>query len=82
MLKIFTNQKQNLTSDIDTWIVKYFTYKSGLSITYPSVKECYQVFTDKNEAKEYVERLKDAIKILGITALPEPKMYLQERNSL
>lgn len=82
MIRIFTKQKQELTSDIDTWIVKYKTYTVGINIDYPKVKECYQAFTDKEEAEEYVKRLKDAMKVLGITALPEPKMYLQDRNSL
>lgn len=83
MIRIFTKQKQELTSDINTWIVKYITYKnSGIGVKYPSVEECYQAFTDENEAKEYVKRLKDAIKVLRITSLPEPKMYLQDKNSL
>lgn len=82
MIRIFTKQKQELKSDIDTWIVKYKTYKMGCDIKYPNVKECYQAFTDKNEAEEYVERLNDAMKILGIESLPKAKMYLQERNSL
>ena len=82
MIKIFTKHKQELKSDIDTWIVKYTTYKNSWNIRYPDIEECYQAFTNKDEAKEYVARLKDAIKVLGITALPEPKMYKQERNNL
>lgn len=84
MIKLFTKQKQELKSDVDTWIVKYTTYKKSYPpiVKYPDVKECYQAFTDKDEAKEYVERLKDAMKVLGITSLPEPEMYLQDKNSL
>lgn len=82
MIKIFANQKKELKSDIDTWIVKYTTYKKGISLQYPNDKICYQAFTDKNEATEYKESLMDAMKLLGITSLPEPEMYLQERNSL
>ena len=83
MIRIFTKQKQELTSDIDTWIVEYTTYKNGLiGVQYPKVKTCYQAFTDKKEAEEYRQRLKDALHVLGITSLPSPKLYLQERNSL
>ena len=83
MIRIFTKQKQELTSDIDTWIVEYKTYKNSyIDVKYPRVETCYQAFTDKTEAEEYVKRLKDALKVLGITSLPSPKMYLQDRNSL
>lgn len=82
MIRIFTKQKQELKSDIDTWIVEYITYKKGISVKFPEPKQCYQAFTDKKEAKEYVDRLKDAMNVLGITSLPEPKMYLQENNSI
>lgn len=83
MIRIFTKQKQELKSDIDTWIVEYLTYKNSyIDVKYPRVEKCYQAFTDKKEAEEYRARLKDALNILGITSLPSPKMYLQERNSL
>ena len=83
MIRIFGDKKKELHSDVDTYIVKFKTYKQGIcSIDYPKVEEVYQAFTDENEAKEYVNRLKEAMKLLGITALPEPKVYLQEKNSL
>lgn len=82
MIRIFTKQKKELTSDIDIWIVKYTTYKKDLSVNYPKVEECFQPFTNKNEAIEYKAALEDAMKILGITSLPKPELYLQKRNSL
>lgn len=82
MIKIFSKDRKTLNSDIDTWIVKWKTYKYGCTIDYPKVKECYKAFTDKNEAREYADALNDAMKLLGIESLPYAKVYLQEVNSL
>lgn len=82
MIKIFSKDKQILNSDLDTYIVKFKTYKRDFSIKYPEVKEVYKAFTDKEEANEYANRLKEAMKMLGITALPEPIVYKEEKNSL
>ena len=56
MIKIFTRKTKELTSDIDTWIVVWKTYKyQFLDGTHPHVQKCYQAFTDKQEAEEYAE---------------------------
>lgn len=82
MIKIFSKNRQILNSDIETYIVKFKTYKARLNIEYPTVKEVYRAFTDKDEAYEYAKRLKESIKMLGITSLPEPIVYKEEKNSL
>ena len=82
MIKIFSKNRQTLNSDIETYIVKFKTYKSGFSVEYPTVKEVYQAFTNKDEAYEYAERLKEALKMLGITSLPEPVVYKEKKNSI
>lgn len=82
MIRIFSRDRKELHRDIDTWIVKWKTYECNWSIEYPRVKECYKAFTDKNEAKEYAEALNDAMKLVGITALPDAKVYKQEVNSI
>ena len=83
MIRIFSKDRKELHSDIDTWIVKWTTYKSSwVSIKYPEVEECYKVFTNKNEADEYASALNDAMKLVGITALPKAKVYKQEVNSI
>lgn len=82
MIRIFSKQRKELKSDIDTWVVEYTTYKRGTSVRFPEVKKCFQAFTNKEEAIEYKESLMDAIKLLGITSLPEPELYLQKNNSL
>lgn len=83
MIRIFGKERKTLTTDIDTWVVKWTTYEDSWSgIRYPNVKECYKAFTDKNEADEYAKTLNDAMKLVGITALPNAKVYKQEVNSV
>lgn len=82
MIRIFGKERRTLTSDIDTWIVNWTTYTATYSINYPKVKECHKAFTNKEEAVAYAEALNDAMKLVGITALPWAKVYKQEVNSL
>lgn len=82
MIKIFSKDRKELHSDVDTWIVKWTTYKYSISVEYPKIKECYKAFTDKEEAEEYANALNDAMKLVGITSLPNAKVYKQEVNSI
>lgn len=83
MIRIFTKDRKELHSDIDTWIVKWITYEYRFSdYTHPIVKECYKAFTDKDEAKDHADALNNAMKLIGITALPNAKVYKQEVNSI
>ena len=83
MIKIFSKQRKELHSDIDTWIVKWTTYECSFTgVSYPKVRRCYKAFTDKNEANEYKDALNDAMKLVGITALPYAEVYKQQVNSI
>lgn len=82
MIRIFGKERKELHSDIDTWIVKWKTYTCGCDIRFPNVKECYKAFTNKDEANEYANVLNDAMKLVGITSLPDARVYKQEVNSL
>ena len=84
MIKIFGKEHKTLTSDVDTWIVKWTTYKSTYSgnIKYPNVEECFKAFTDKNEAYLYAAALNESMDLLGITSLPRAKAYKQEVQSV
>ena len=84
MIKIFSKERKTLTSDVDTWIVKWTTYKSRYTgtIKHPNVEECFKAFTDENEAREYAAALNDALRLVGITSLPKATVYKQEVNSL
>lgn len=83
MIRIFTKDRKELHSDIDTWIVQWTTYKSSFTgIKYPNIEECYKAFTDKEEANEYADALNNAMKLVGITALPKAEVYKQKVNSI
>ena len=84
MIRIFSKDRKELKTDIDTWIVKWTTYKSEFfsNVQYPKAKECYKAFTDKREAEEYASALNDAMKLIGIDALPNAEVYKQEVNSI
>lgn len=84
MIRIFSKDRKELHSDIDTWIVKWTTYKSDFlnGIQYPKVVECHKAFTNKDEAHEYAKTLNDAMKLIGITSLPDAEVYRQKVNSI
>lgn len=83
MIRIFSKDRTELHSNIDTWIVKWTTYKCSWSgVKFPNIEECHQAFTDKNEADEYAKTLNDAMKLIGISALPNAIVYKQEVNSI
>lgn len=83
MIKIFTRKTKELTSNVDTWIVIWKTYKYQFSdCTYPNVQKCYQAFTNKQEAEEYAEALNKAMKLLQMTALPDAVVKKQEPGGL
>lgn len=82
MIRIFSKDRKELHSDIDTWIVQWTTYKHSLSVEFPKSKECYKAFTNKDEAVEYADALNDAMKLVGITSLPDARVYKQEVNSI
>lgn len=83
MIKIFTRKTKELTSNVDTWIVKWKTYKCHFSDgSYPYVEQCYQAFTNREEAEEYVEALNKAMKLLQMTALPDAVVKKQEPGGL
>ena len=83
MIKIFTRKTKELTTDIDTWIVVWKTYKCHFSDgSYPYVEQCYQAFTNKEEAEEYAEALNKAMQLLQITSLPDAIVKKQEPGGL
>lgn len=84
MIRIFSKDRKELHSDVDTWIVKWTTYKDDFfsNIKYPKVEECYKAFTNKDEAYEYAKALNDAMRLVGITSLPNAEVYKQKVNSI
>lgn len=66
MINIFKKECKTLTSDIDTWIVKWYRATGGI---YVKEEEVAQFFSDKDEAEEFVNSLKRAVKLLGHTGI-------------
>jgi hypothetical protein len=65
MLKIFKSGHDTLTSDIETWVVRWNKRYSEYSGGY---KEVAQFFTSEKEARDFKDSLDRAIKLLGHTA--------------
>ncbi|MFS0905677.1 hypothetical protein AB3N02_21775 [Priestia aryabhattai] len=64
MLKIFRRGHKTLTSDLETWCVRWHQRYGIYSSQY---KEVAQFFTNKEEAEEFAESLRRANKLLGHT---------------
>ncbi|TCJ00448.1 hypothetical protein [Cytobacillus praedii] len=64
MLKIFKKGHTTLTTDVETWAVRWNIKYGEFS---SDQKEVAQFFTSKEEAKDFAESLKRANKLLGHT---------------
>lgn len=64
MLKIFKKGTTTLTSDIETWVVRW-NRRHGEFLG--EHKEVAQFFTDKDEAEDFADSLRRANKLLGHT---------------
>ncbi|WP_405101600.1 hypothetical protein [Oceanobacillus sp. FSL H7-0719] len=65
MLNIFKKGHRTLTSDAETWVVRWNRRFGEYSGDY---KEHAQIFTNKEEAEEFADSLRRAIKLLGHTS--------------
>jgi hypothetical protein len=64
MLNIFKKGHTTLTSDVQTWVVRWHKRYGEYSTDY---KEVAQFFTDKEEAEAFADSLRRANKLLGHT---------------
>lgn len=59
-----------------TWVVEWKTYKDSFAgINYPNVKTMQKVFDDKEEAYKFASDITNAMRLIGITALPYVKIH-------
>ena len=65
MINIFKRGHKTLTSDIETWVVRWNKRHGVFSGDY---KEVAQFFTDGEEAKEFADSLRRVNRLLGHTA--------------
>ncbi len=79
MLKIFKKGYRELTSDVETWVVRW---NQRYGEFFGDYNEAVQVFTSKEEAVEFANTLKKANKLLGHTenALTKVKIERMENG--
>lgn len=65
MINIFKKGHKTLTTDIETWVVRWNKRTGDYSCDY---KEVAQFFSNKEEAQEFADSLRRATKLLGHTA--------------
>ena len=65
IINIFKKGTKQLTSGIDTWVVEWTRRYGRFS---GDTEQCYQVFTNKEEAKEFANSIRRAHKLIGNTS--------------
>ena len=65
MLNIFKKGHKTLTSDLETWSVRWNQRYGEFS---SDIREVAQFFSNEDEAKEFADSLRRATKLLGHTS--------------
>lgn len=65
IINIFKKGEKQLNSGIDTWIVEW-TRRYGRFAD--DTEQCYQAFTNKEEADEFADSIRKAHKLIGNTS--------------
>lgn len=65
IINIFKKGTKQLTSGVDTWIVEWTRRYGQFS---NETTQCYQAFTNKEEAMEFADSIRRAHKLIGNTS--------------
>ena len=65
IINIFKKGTQELKSGVDTWIVEWTRRYGKFS---DDTEQCFQAFTDKDEADEFADSIRRAHKLIGNTS--------------
>ena len=65
IINIFKSGTKQLTSGTDTWVVEW-TRRYGSF--HGDTKQCYQAFTNEDEANEFADSIRRAHKLIGNTS--------------
>ena len=65
IINIFQKGTRQLTTGVDTWVVEWTRRYGRYS---GDTEQCYQAFTDKDEAKAFAEEIIRANKLIGNTS--------------
>ena len=63
IINIFKKGTRQLTSGVDTWMVKWHCFESRISIA--DIVPRYQAFSNKDEADEFADSIRRAHKLIG-----------------
>ena len=78
-INIFKKGYDTLTSGVETWIVEW-TKRVG---QYSSdTRQCYQAFTNKQEANDFADSIRRAHKLIGNTSGTGVYVYKQSPSGL
>ena len=65
IISIFKRGTRQLTSGVDTWIVEWTRRYGKFS---DDTEQCYQAFTNKEEAEDFADSIRRANKLIGNTS--------------
>ena len=65
IINIFKKGTRQLTSGVDTWVVEWTRRYGQFS---SDTEQCYQVFTNKDEAEDFADSIRRAHKLIGNTS--------------
>ena len=63
IINIFKKGTRQLTSGVDTWMVKWHCFESRITIA--NIVPRYQAFANKDEAEEFADSIRRAHKLIG-----------------
>ena len=78
IINIFKKGTRQLTSGVDTWVVKWTRRYDKWS---DSIEKCYQAFTNKDEAEAFAEDIRRAHKLIGNTCWSETRVTVEHQKS-
>lgn len=76
VINIFKKGTRKLSSGIDTWVVEW-TRRYGSF--HGDTEQCFQAFTDEQEAKDFAESIRRAHKLIGNTS--GTSVYVTKQHS-
>lgn len=78
MLNIFKKEHEELTTDLDTWVVRWNQCYGEFS---SEIKEVAQFFTNKQDAEAFANSLQRATKFIGHTRSAFTWVKVEKANS-
>ena len=65
IINIFKKGERQLISGVDTWVVEWTRRYGDFS---GQTEQCYQAFTNKEEAEDFADSIRRAHKLIGNTS--------------